>query len=372
MNTLYLIYIVAVLVFVWMTTIYLFVGDLTKRKTYKRFDVAFTVVIPVFNEPIEILERTIKSSIDADGCKDVIVVNDGSKIDYTNLCKKYKVTYIDNKVNRGKKWAQTDGILASKYEYVISTDSDTIFMKDAFTKLINPLQDKSIGLTTGNIEFQEGKGLLYDLQVFQFKMCFAMGRRAMGIYGLCNCGSGALIGFRKSEFIELKDKYLVKNVLKMTIRFGEDRYMTNLLLERGLKSLYVEDSLGLTVAVDNWKQYFKQQLRWTISGIVQGLYAIKFMWRTQPMLWLYNVLYLSLPFVSLALLSHSIIFYPQDLLWVLMGSIASGIIKEIYVLLRYKGLWKQAFIFSLINFFVIQWLWIVAIFKIRANTWLTR
>lgn len=371
----YFVYLILVLSFVWLTFILLFKADFGKKKYSGDFDKPFSVIIPVFNEPVSDLEESIKSIISSRGVKEVIVVNDGSSINYRDLCFKYGVKYLHNDINKGKRFVQAQAVKVAKYDFIVSTDSDVIFDKDTCVKLLFPLLDSNIGLTTGVVKLKNGKGILFDIQNFQFAMAFEIGRKALGGNGFLNCGSGALLGFRKKDYIDLCELYLSDNIdgfKFFPIAFGEDRYLTNLFIKFNFKTVFVEDAICFTSPVESWKKYYKQQLRWTISGITQGIYSLSFMFKNNKLLWFYNFLYLVLPFISIALFVFSLFNSFSSIFVIVFGSIASTYCKDIYVLLKKPELWSKGIFFSLYHFFIIQPLWIIALFRINEKKWMTR
>ncbi len=102
-----------------------------------------SVIIPLFNIPIDIFEKCLKSCDGYDNIE-VIVIDDGSKIDYKNLISKYNVKYIKTK-NHGISTARNIGISMSKGEYITLLDSDDEIILN--NNIIDNLKSNDIILT---------------------------------------------------------------------------------------------------------------------------------------------------------------------------------------------------------------------------------
>lgn len=83
-----------------------------------------TIIIPVYNTNINYLRDCLNSCIDSSDIE-VIIVNDGSLVDYSGLISNYNFKYIKTE-NRGVSHARNIGIFLSKGEYVTFLDSDDL------------------------------------------------------------------------------------------------------------------------------------------------------------------------------------------------------------------------------------------------------
>ena len=75
-----------------------------------------SIVIPLYNTPIDLLEECLNSCIN-DYDVEVIVVDDGSTIDYAKIISKYEVKYVKVK-NGGVSSARNIGMSLSNSEYI--------------------------------------------------------------------------------------------------------------------------------------------------------------------------------------------------------------------------------------------------------------
>lgn len=83
-----------------------------------------SIVIPLYNIDIKYLKECLDSCINNEDIE-VIIVDDGSKIDYSTLISKYDYKYIKT-VNGGVSQARNIGVLLSIGEYITFLDSDDL------------------------------------------------------------------------------------------------------------------------------------------------------------------------------------------------------------------------------------------------------
>ena len=63
--------------------------------------------------------------------------------------------------------------------------------------------------------------------------------------------------------------------------FADDRSLTNCIL-KDYRIVYDDEALATTIAPEKWKQYAKQQARWSRSYLREIWKTGKFMWRKHP------------------------------------------------------------------------------------------
>ena len=114
-----------------------------------------SVVVPVYNTE-QYFERCIESILDQSYKNlEVIVVNDGSPGNISELIQKYKkdsrVNFIDNKDNRGLLRARVCGAQKATGEYLAFVDSDDYVSPHFIEELYQLLQDT--GCAIGQCRF---------------------------------------------------------------------------------------------------------------------------------------------------------------------------------------------------------------------------
>src|SRR3990167_2927750 len=89
----------------------------------------YTVIIPCYNEAPRFLERCVKSVVEANGEKQVILVDNNSNKRttikmITKLTKKYPDILVLQEKRQGKRFAHSRGLHQAEYELIVFVDSD--------------------------------------------------------------------------------------------------------------------------------------------------------------------------------------------------------------------------------------------------------
>ena len=105
--------------------------------------IKISIIIPVYNTPTKLLDECLKSCQKIQNVE-VIVIDDGSNINYQQLIKKYNIKYIKTS-NMGVSHARNIGIKIATGEYIAFLDSDdTIINIQNIEELLN---EKDIVIT---------------------------------------------------------------------------------------------------------------------------------------------------------------------------------------------------------------------------------
>jgi cellulose synthase/poly-beta-1,6-N-acetylglucosamine synthase-like glycosyltransferase len=83
------------------------------------------------------------------------------------------------------------------------------------------------------------------------------------------------LAVRRSVLVELKPFILSRNWFGVTVKDGEDRFITHLALLRGWNSYIEQGAEVRTFAMDTYPKYFGQQLRWKRSMIRTFLWVMR-------------------------------------------------------------------------------------------------
>jgi hyaluronan synthase len=357
------------------------VSDLLPKKFYIQ-DYAFSVIVPAKDEPKERLVKCLESIIKSDGKKEIFLGDDGSKVSVKELLKDYpeiikKIKIITNKKNIGKVETQVKLINLCKYDIIVNVDSDVVVKKDALIKLVSAFKDKHVGIANGLIKIISSGSILDRLQEHQYMCAYEIARVSMGRFGISHCCSGEMLAFRKKAFMPFLDEYQNKKFLGKKLTHGQDRFMTNIFLREGYKSINVPSSIGYTYPRETYTSLLKQYWRWRKSSIRESLRCSKYCALKNPYLSLWSILHITLPFIFMMLIIalgiYDIYYFKFSHFLIILSSIITiTFISELPLIIKYPRLILILPISVIFNLFFVLPLWFVALFNLDDNSWGTR
>lgn len=315
------------------------------------------IIVPVYNEEHDTLKRAL-DSMRWNGYKgeiQVYVVDDGSK-NIDELDKLY--AYFANEVaetfkvyrceNRGKRRAQyeaLDQMARNKFkpEIVITVDSDTLITYGAVDKLVKTFRDESVGAATGHVlALNRDTNILTRLINYRYWMAFNQERAAQSYFKVLMCCSGPFSAYRGNVIRGLAHKYISQKFFGKYCTYGDDRHLTNLVLEEGWNVVYNNDAEALTQVPTTLKAYLKQQLRWNKSFYREMLWTLKAVSRHHWYLLYDLTMQFVLPFLLMGALAHSLyvaIFLDHKHAFAYVGVLMGvALIRVSYGLFRTKDL----------------------------------
>jgi hyaluronan synthase len=252
------------------------------------YEPGVSIVLAVFNEPLEILKQVIKFAQETNypkNKKEIIVVDDGSTNDsvkeLSKLVNPDEVKIIFLKKNKGNKFARMEGVRASKGEILVFVDSDTFLEKDSILNIVAPFKKPKVGSVSGHLDVQNwGKNLLTKFQEVWYFIGFRVYRGAESEMGMVSCCAGAFSAHRRIAITpELERELLYGKFMRLEVTAGVDRAITNLILKQGYEALYQANAVAKTVVPDTGRTFLKQQVRWTKSWIRETFYMATFAYK---------------------------------------------------------------------------------------------
>jgi hyaluronan synthase/N-acetylglucosaminyltransferase len=158
--------------------------------------------------------------------------------------------------------------------------------------------------------------------------------------------------------------------------FGDDRHLTNLVLEAGYRVTFDNRAVAYTHVPEHLRQYVKQQLRWNKSFYREMLWTAKSFHKHHTYL-LYDLfMQLLLPFLLLIALSATVlrgIHHPQIILFYCGTLIGIALIRAIYGIYRTLDFGFLLFVFyGFMHVFVLLPTRLYALFTMTRTGWGTR
>lgn len=238
------------------------------EKNYKEYPKGYSIIIPCYNEGFFELIKCVNSCRNAEGLKQIIVIDNNSNKPETISALKHLSKFNDIQIleekRQGKRFAHAKGLTHAKYNLICFLDSDTIVESNAFLELIKPFQDKRIGAVCGNIRImnREDNFLTRCLDTMYWNS-FEFYRKAVSGLGYLYVCSGALSAYRKGALLKLEKEYLNQKFMGSECSISDDTFMTVRLQSRlGYKIEYMETAIGYTYSPNKIKGFWKQLVRW--------------------------------------------------------------------------------------------------------------
>jgi cellulose synthase/poly-beta-1,6-N-acetylglucosamine synthase-like glycosyltransferase len=261
------------------------------------YEPTVTVVVPLFNEGRSIYD-TIVSLVKLEYPADklaITIVDDCSTDDSYEWAQKAaalysNVTVLRNPHNMGKRKGINHAVSKATSEIIVSVDSDVIIYPTALKELVARFVSPEIAAVGGRVHVSNpNQNWLTRLQTIKYY--FGQEHLKNLERGLRQvlCLSGCLTAYRRHVLIELEPILENRNLLGIPIKYGEDRFLTHMIVRAGYRTVMTMDAMCFTKAAPNLAGYFQQQLRWKRSNIVDFIIGIPDAWKLHPLLCLQYV-----------------------------------------------------------------------------------
>lgn len=367
-----------------------------KVRESKVFDGIFApsvgIIVPVYNEDHDTLKRALDSMRwqNYAGVLRVYVVDDGSKnIEelerlYAYYEKEVGDTFtISRKENRGKRRAQVEALAQMardkfKPEIVVTVDSDTVIASNGVKRIVQAFRDEEVGAATGHVlALNKDTNLLTRLINYRYWIAFNQERAAQSFFKVLMCCSGPFSAYRGNVIRGVAQKYVKQTFLGKVCTYGDDRHLTNLVLEEGWKVVYKDDAEANTHVPETLRAYLKQQLRWNKSFYREMLWTLKAIYKHNWYLLYDLIMQFILPFMLIVALAHSlyVIAFVNSVhvLAYISVVVIVGLLRVTYGLFRTKDLGFYWFlVYGFFHVFVLIPNRLIALATINDGKWGTR
>lgn len=378
-------YLLLLVVYTWYLFALLFVHDLRPQQFPRYNDEKVAVIVPCFNESPDLVERSIRTVCEAEGRKQVIVIDDGSTNGVQHRLRQLaselsiKLHFFDE--NRGKREAlhvAVTELLDDDVDFVVTIDSDTVLEPDAIVRVVEPLLTPSIGASTGNVLLlNERQNVLTRMIGTYYWVGLNIYKQAQSVIRSVVCCSGCLAAYRADLLRELIDEFANQRFLGERCTHSEDRHLTNLVLRAGWDVVYVAEAVSWTETPATVRGFVRQQRRWKRGYIRESIYTLTYAWRNKRLLFLQILLWdLTAPFLSFGLrvaLAVTAFSDPTLLVRTILPSwIVLMLVRYVFVPLRAPSKLPGLFLYMLFYETCLYWLNLWALFTVKNRSWVTR
>lgn len=353
-----------------------------------------TIVIPCFNEETWI-RRTIISCIDQDYPPEqleFVIVDDGSSDRSVEVIKQTlndltkdgdqynlrgRIRFFIQKYNQGKREAMGLGIRNCRTEMITFVDSDSFLAPDAIRNLVQPLKNEQVAGVTGRTDVANTyTNNLTRLQAVRYYVSFRIMKAAEAYFDSVMCLSGPLSCYKIDAVREVFDKWLHQEFMGQKATFGDDRSLTNFIVEHH-RTYYQDTAICETIVPNRHRVFLRQQMRWKRSWLRESLNAAKFMWRKEPLMALSFYLGLLIPLIAPLIVLYNLVYIPLTLkifpTTFLLGLLLMSLLFSFAQMFFKKStIWLYGMLFCLYYECVLLWQMPWAWVTFWVNDWGTR
>jgi len=279
--------------------------------------------------------------------------------------------------NQGKREAMGIGIRNARTELIVFVDSDSFLHPNAIRALVQPMKDPQMGGVSGRTDVAN----LYTnwrtkMQCVRYYISFRIMKAAEAYFDSVMCLSGPLSCYRLEMVREVFDKWINQKFMGQKATFGDDRSLTNYIVENHRTS-YQDTAICSTIVPTTRRQFLRQQMRWKRSWLRESLRACTFMWKKQPFMALSFYLSVLVPLIAPIIVLYNLVYVPvvrhifpgTFLIGLLMMSLMMCFAQ---LILKKSSLWFYGFVFCLYYETILLWQMMWAWVTFWVNDWGTR
>jgi hyaluronan synthase len=348
-----------------------------------------TVIIPAYNEGA-MVQRSIHSCAKANYPRDrieIIVIDDGSVDDTWEHIERSAqahpglVRTVRFEKNRGKREALAAGFRMASGEVVVTVDSDSIIESGTLLALTGPFRDERVGAVAGKVSvLNRYDSLLPRMLHVQYVLSFDFLRSAQSTYGAVCCCPGALSAYRTSLVRKFLEPWVNQQFLGAACNTGEDRALTNNILNLGYKTVYQRTAVVHTLAPETYMRLCRMFLRWDRSYIREEIRLLKIMWKLPVHSLLLTMvdktitnLRFPVAYITSALLVFLAIHDPYTVVRVLVSiGLTSAFFMLYFLKIERSKEFLYGILFGYFSFFFLFWVFPFALMTVRNRSWMTR
>lgn len=375
-----------------------------------------SVIIPIYNQKFlikQVVDAIFRSTY---GNIEVIAVDDGSTdgtaeiLDYLAL--EYPRLIVIHKPNGGKRTAVARGFYASRGQFIVLIDSDSVVDEYAIEEFMKVFSNNTtVGGVVGNGRVLNAKrNFLTKCQDAWYDYGFNIHKTTESTFGTVLCCSGCLAAYRREAIARF-----IPYWVEAEVQNSDDRDLTSyamatpwakkgfapvsrMLMEsmakyddsedRGLtaqalvewKTVYVPTAVVYTDVPETLKGYLRQQTRWKKGYVRSSFYVSAFFWRKHLLMSLIFYTEFMMTFVAPITIFAIYLYGPiiRHSFWLPVTYMAGQLLIGLVAGLDYKlrdstaKCWPYKPLMNLIASFVLPWLLFPALWGYRQNRWLTR
>lgn len=349
-----------------------------------------TFAVPSMNEGKNIRETILRiaASDYPRDLFDVVAINDGSTdntfsemLEAKRLAaERYgvEVEVIDWKVNKGKREGMAASVRWSKKDLVVFIDSDSFVEPGTLKELTKYFVEPDVAAVAGHAYVANAEeNMITKMQSARYFVAFKAYKAAESLFGSVTCCSGCCSAYRRADVLKVLDRWLGQKFLGVTCTYGDDRSLTNFLLDNGKRALFSPTAISYTFVPNTFRQFMKQQLRWKKSWVRESIKAGFFIWKRHPVMSVSFYLGIILPLLAPVIVFRALFWFPFATgifpLFYLSGLLLMAFVYGLYYYIYTRDRnWIFGSLFAVFYTIVLIWQLPWAILNLRDSRWGTR
>jgi cellulose synthase/poly-beta-1,6-N-acetylglucosamine synthase-like glycosyltransferase len=250
---------------------------------------AVDVMIPVYDEPVDIVEPTVAAASALPGADvRVWLLDDGKSPEMEQLAARYRVGYLTREQNFGAKAGNLNNAMGlTSAPYVAVLDCDHVPRTEFLERTLGHLEDFGVAFVQTPQYYANGdSGPIASAAAAQQNLFFGpIARGKDGLDAIFCCGTNVV--FRRSALEEVGgfSEDSVTEDFELSVR----------LHEAGWRSVYVPEVLACGLGPEDMASYVSQQQRWARGclGAIPLVLRSKLPWRVRLQYLLSSTYFLS-------------------------------------------------------------------------------
>ncbi|GES46450.1 hypothetical protein RsS62_57020 [Rhizobium dioscoreae] len=272
------------------------------------------VFIPTYNEPLDVLERTIVGALSLDYPAEklkVYVLDDQRRDWLKTFCEQKNAVHVTRRDNsHAKAGNMNNGLQVSSGEFVAVFDADFVPYRNFLRRTLPFFSDESIGIVQTPQHFFNADPVQTNLGLENIwpdeqRLFFDEIAPSRDGWDVSFCCGSCSIARRKA--IEEIGGFPTESIT-------EDLLTTLSMLNKGYKTRYLNERLSMGLAAENLTGYFVQRERWCQGGI-QTLYLHNGPLRGPGLTLFQRIMFLPASWIVQYLVRLMILIIPIVYLW---------------------------------------------------------
>ncbi|MFQ6182757.1 glycosyltransferase [Sinorhizobium meliloti] len=292
-------------------------GDRLERQFFERDERELPTVdvfIPTYNEPLDVLERTIVGALALDHPKDklkVYVLDDGRRDWLRTFCEGRGAIHVTRSDNaHAKAGNMNNGLRVSSGDFIAVFDADFVPYRSFLRRTLPFFMDDTIGIVQTpqhffNVDPIQSNLGLENLWPDEQRLFFDEIAPSRDGWDVSFCCGSCSIARRKA--VDAIGGFPTESIT-------EDLLTTLSMLNRGFKTRYLNERLSMGLAAENLTGYFVQRERWCQGGI-QTLYLHNGPLRGPGLSLFQRVMFLPMSWLVQYLVRFIVLLIPIIYLW---------------------------------------------------------